>query len=78
MENIRFEREYKTPMVWNVTISCDMSFKAENELEALMKASELGNDKAFLATLMAMNDEVGLKMAFAFKDNCLSELEEVC
>ena len=74
---LKTRREYKTPMVWNVVISCDMTFDAENDCEAYDIASGLGNKKELLAKLLSDREKFGVDIDIDFDDACLCEMEEV-
>ena len=77
MKNIRFKREYMTPMVWSVVIRCDMTFEANDEDEAFDIASGLGNKKELLAKILSDREKFGVDIDIDFDDACLCEMEEV-
>lgn len=75
---LKARREYKTPMVWNVVVSCDMTFDADNDCEAYDFASELGNKMEILKTLLSDREKFGVDISIDFDDDCLCEMKEVC
>ena len=78
MENICFEREYKTPMVWKASFRLeDVKISAENEAEAYKKAFELLSNIDFFTVVMQGRNELGLKTEYSFDEDCLS-IKEVC
>lgn len=70
-------KEFKTPMVWNVSLSFEMSFDSENESKAYDLADKLGNDKKFFEFIIQNKEQYGLNIDWNFDENCLSELTMV-
>lgn len=70
-------KRFKTPLVWNLSLSFVVALDAENEAEAYDIFDRLGNNREFFKFILQNKEQYGLDIDWNFDENCLSELTMV-